>query len=254
MHLILTGCEYSGTTTMAYAISKWAEGVMGGKFSFHDHWKIPHLNHPPDYGTTEETEAVWAAWAEGRGEDPTLQGWTDEEQGLFLALKPRQKQVFQAYHMEYHIQPPFYADDHHNAVGMHIDEAVYAGLYYGYGGVGEPLDRTKMAREIEERILGMAPDSVHILLRCTPEVIRKRMKETPRKNGLLQDKDVELVLRRFEEEYERSLIKNKLAIDTSTATVEECLAEFVEKIDEFLADDDRMRILVHKAKQKGEWL
>ena len=68
MRLILTGCEYSGTTTMAYAISIWAESVMGGQFGFHDHWKIPHLNHPPDYDTIEETRAVQTAWAEGRGE------------------------------------------------------------------------------------------------------------------------------------------------------------------------------------------
>ena len=46
MHLILTGCEYVGTTTLGWAISQWAAGAMGGHHWFHDHWKIPHINHP----------------------------------------------------------------------------------------------------------------------------------------------------------------------------------------------------------------
>ena len=48
MHLVLIGCEYSGTSTLALAISNWAKEAFGvGGFGFHDHWKIPHLNHPP---------------------------------------------------------------------------------------------------------------------------------------------------------------------------------------------------------------
>ena len=253
MRLILTGCEYSGTSTLAYAITKWARSVRGGDFGFHDHWKIPHISHPP-YKTQEESYGRFSAWAEGCGEDPTEVGLTDEEQKQFLALTPNIKEMFQRYHMDYHLQPAFYSYDHFNVVGMHIDEAVYAGLYYGYGGDGQYANRKVMARHIEERILVLAPDTVHILLKCTPEVIRERMKEHPHKNGLLQDKDVEFVLQRFEEEYDRSLIKNKFAIDTSAATVEQCLAEFVENMEPLLTDADRTRILVHKAKQKGEWV
>ena len=36
MHLILAGCEYAGTTTLAGAISEWAGRVIGGAFGFHD--------------------------------------------------------------------------------------------------------------------------------------------------------------------------------------------------------------------------
>ena len=146
------------------------------------------------------------------------------------------------------------SDGNHLVVGMHIDEAVYSSLYYGYGGEGEFGDRIRTARSIEKRMVELAPDTVHVLLTCAPEVIRKRMKQAPHVNGLVQDKDVELVLRRFEEEYERSLINNKFTIDTSTATVEECVAEFLEKYQPFMTVADRTRILVHKAKQKGEWL
>jgi hypothetical protein len=253
MHLILIGSEYSGTTTIALAISNWAESVMGGHHGFHDHWKIPHLSHPK-FGSPEASEKGWADWAAGRIEDPTRTGYTDEEQDLLLALTPNQKEGFQRYHIDYHISPDFYSYPDHNVAGMHYDEAVYAGLYYGYGGDGEYADRKKMVHHVDERILGMAPDSVLILLKCSPEAIRGRMKENPHKNAVLQEKDVELVLSRFEEEYEKSIIKHKFTIDTSTATVDECLAEFVEKFEEFITESDRTRILVHRAKQEGKWL
>ena len=99
----------------------------------------------------------------------------------------------------------------------------------------------------------MAPDTVHVLLTCSPQVIRKRMKKTPHINGLVKDKDVEFVLKRFEEEYERSLIKNKFTIDTTSASPEECVAEFVEKYEPFMTAPNRTRILAQKAKQQGKW-
>ena len=125
MRLILVGCEYSGTTTLSEAISEWAKEVMGGGFRFHDHWKVPHVSHPP--------------------------GLTAEEQEQFLALSPNLKEMFQRYHMEYHLSPSFYGDPHHNSVGFHIDEAVYAPLYYGYGGAGEYGDRVRTARRTEDQ-------------------------------------------------------------------------------------------------------
>ena len=73
------------------AISNWTKEAFGvGGFGFHDHWKIPHLNHPPAE-TPEESNAAFQAWAEGRGEDPTMMGYDDEEQTLLLALTPKQK-------------------------------------------------------------------------------------------------------------------------------------------------------------------
>ena len=236
MHLALTGCEYSGTTTLAAGISRWAERAVGRKYHFHDHWKIPHLRH----------------------------GLPEEEQEQILALSPYLKESYQRFHMADHMQEEYYllgaeetgdkSDGNHLVVGMHIDEAVYSSLYYGYGSEGEFGDRIKTARHIEKRMLELAPDTVHVLLTCAPEVIRKRMKEDPHTNALVQGKDVELVLRRFEEEYERSLISNKFTIDTSTSTVEECVAEFLEKYEPFMTLADRTRILVHAAKQRGEWL
>ena len=47
MNLILIGPEYSGTSTLACAISKWVMNVMGEMVDFHDHWKMLHANHHP---------------------------------------------------------------------------------------------------------------------------------------------------------------------------------------------------------------
>ena len=249
MHLNIIGCEYSGTTTLGYALTQWTEQVMGYGVGFHDHWKIPHLSHPG-----EAAGKLWADWAEGRAEDPTRLGFSEDEQKRFLALTRSQQEMFQRYHMEYHISTIFYAYDHHNVMGMQIDEAVYAGLYYGYGGDGEYSDRRPYARHVEERILEMAPDSIVVLCQAAPDVIRRRMKENPHKGSLLQEKDTEFVVGRFEEEYERCLFKNKITVDTGTKTVDASLAEFVGKYEEFMTEPDRMRILVHKAKQRGEWV
>ena len=225
MRLILIGCEYSGTTTLANAISKWATDTMGGRMGFHDHWKIPHISHDPH---------------------------TDEENEQFLALSPHLQEEFQRYHLEYHLGPSFYQDAHHNMVGFHIDEAVYGSLYYGYGGDDEYGDRRRLARLIEHRIMELAPDTVLILVKASPEVIARRMKESPHPLGLLQEKDIGRVLRRFEEESQRSLIRNKFTLDTSTSPVEETLAQFVLEIEPHLTEADRLRILTHHNIPGGE--
>ena len=235
MHLVLTGCEYSGTTTLAAGITQWANRAMGRNYHFHDHWKIPHIRH----------------------------GLPEDEQAQILALSPYLKESYQRFHVADHMQDEYYmlgaeetgdiSEGNHLVVGMHIDEAVYSSIYYGYGGVGEFGDRIMTARHVEKRMLQMAPDTVHVLLTCSPEVIRKRMNEDPHTNALVQDGDVELILGRFEEEYERSLINNKFTIDTSTSTPEECVAEFLEKYEPYMTVADRTRILVHQANKRGEW-
>ena len=67
MKLILVGCEYSGTTTLAHAIDDWAEDNLGSRFSLiHDHFKIPHtIGHPSDLSPEEHARRALAA-----GTDP----------------------------------------------------------------------------------------------------------------------------------------------------------------------------------------
>ena len=175
---------------------------------------------------------------------------TDDEQKAFLALPPNLQEMFQRYHMEYHLQPSLYGDHHHNMVGFHIDEAVYGPLYYGYGDT-EPYTRSWMARNIEAHIMEVAPDTVLVLVKASPEVIAKRLKEDPHQNGLVQEKDIERVLQRFEEEYASSFLRRKVTVDNGTGPVEETLEQFVEQIEQHLTEADRLRILTHQAMHKA---
>ena len=250
MRLLLVGCEYSGTTTLAHAIIGWAKETLGAEnIGLHDHFKWPHLSHPPAT-TAEESEALFAAWEEGRGEDPTRMGLTLDEQERILALSPNVKEMFQRYHIDYHLHDAFYQDPDYFTVGMHIEEAVYAPLYFDYGMEGVYGNRKRFAQSVEHRLIQIAPDTVLVLVTASPEVIRRRMREAPHENAVVQEKDIELVLRRFEEESERSSLTHKFVLDTSTATVKETLAEFVQKIKPHLTQTDRLRILTHRALQR----
>ena len=229
MRLLMTGCEYAGVRTLTRAISEWGENTIGGQMGDgHHHFRVPHLAHPPDL--------------------------TEEEQQNILALSRRVLEIFQRYNVEYHLQSSLMRAQHHIVIGMHIDEAVYAPLYYGYGREGEYAGRVVYARYVEDRINKEIPDLVHVLVKASPEVIAARMKEDPHDNGVLKEKDIELVLGRFEEEYERPKMANKITIETTSATVEESLAEFVQKVQPFLSEVDRTAILVKKAEQRGEWI
>ena len=225
MRLIIAGCEYSGTTTLANAIGEWAETTLGGKPGIHDHFK-----GPPEKGLTAEEEAQ------------------------FAALGPRLHEMFQRYQIEYHLQPGFFAYPDHVLVGMHLEDAVYAPLYYGYGGEGQYAERTEFARHTEERILALAPDVIEILVRATPDVIRRRMHETPHRVQIVQEGDIEHVLERFESQHAASLIRNKMEIDTSETDVAACVEQFVRVFEPLMTDADRVRALVARARRAGEWL
>ena len=42
MYLILIGCEYAGTTTLAHAVNDWSKRSLGTEFKLiHDHYKLP---------------------------------------------------------------------------------------------------------------------------------------------------------------------------------------------------------------------
>ena len=146
----------------------------------------------------------------------------------------------------YHLQPSFYRMPDHILVGFHIEEAVYGPFYWGYGREGEYSERTGLARSVERELLTIAPETVLVLLRASPEVIADRMTKTPHPHGPVQQKDIGRILGAFEEQYEKSLIRNKFALDTSEATVEETLGRFVEQVEPFLTDTDRLRMLTRR--------
>ena len=219
MRLIMIGSEYAGKTTLANEITKWLIETTGSGRNFHDHFTIPPSELP------------------------------DAEQEEFLKMSPELQAMFQRYCREYHLTPAFYGPPDHMLVGFHIEEAVYAPLYYSYG---DSDDFSAAARAMEKRILEIAPDTVLILLKASPEVIAKRMRETPHKHAVLREQDIELVLQRFEEEYRQSLLDRKFALDSTSATVEETLAEFVARIDPLLSQSDRLRMMTHQALQQNE--
>ena len=223
MNIILIGCEYSGTSTLAVAINEWTESTMGVRLiPLHDHWKYPHVSgHPPD---------------------ETVTSLTDDEMDQLLALTPKLKELFMRYTLYYHTLSYQVESRGNMLVGYHVDEAVYAPLYLGYGGPGQPGDRGAVARDIEQRILLYAPETVLVLLRASAEVIGQRMREAPHQHGLLQEKDIQPVLQMYEEHYQESQIRNKLVLDTSAATLEETLAEFVRRIEPYLTEADRLRM------------
>ena len=127
-------------------------------------------------------------------------------------------------------------------MGFHIEEAVYAPLYYGYGKAGEYGDRESMARGIEKEIIEQGPDTVIIHVKATADEIRRRMREAPHERGVIQEKDIEHILERFQYHYGHSLLRYRFELDTTTATVEETMEEFVEKIGPLISDRDRLRM------------
>jgi hypothetical protein len=233
LNLILVGCEFAGKTTLANEIIEWSKRTLGRYSHFHDHFTIP---------STE------------------LEGDAKEE---YRKTSPQIKEMFQRFMMHYHMSPNFYDNVDHNLMGFHIEEAVYAPLYYGYGGEdsGSPIrsaqgQRSEMARQMESVILERAPNVILVMLHASPEVIRQRMaapednRTTPRDSEpfgpptarVVQDGDVELVLDRFEEEFQNSLISNRFTLDTSTATIDETMAQFIEKAVPLLSTEDRRQI------------
>ena len=246
MHLIITGCEYSGTTALSFALAEWGKANLGGDAwglnQFHDHWKLPHVSNFSPPQSDEEKQALIAEYPDAARGDWSRTGLTEEEQQMILGLTPKLKEMLQRYHMEYHLHDSFYRQPDHIQVGAYIEEAIYAPLYFGYGGEGEYADRRQTSRSYEKQILERAPDTVLVLVKASAEVIKKRMSDWPHHNGALQREDIDSVLARFEEEYDASLLPHKIVIDTSSATVEESMAVLVEKLTPLLSEADCNRM------------
>lgn len=218
MNLVFVGCEYTGKSTIAAKVMNWAEQTIGGTSHFHDHLAVPSSEFSP------------------------------EARESLRSLHPQALESFQRYQLEYHIREHFYHNADHNLMGAVIEEAVYAPLYYGYGGKnsGAPKrspegQRTEMARRLEERMLEMAPGIVMVHFKASPDVIARRMKEDPHDFQVVQEKDIEHVLERFQEEVDASLIEARFVLDTTEPTVQETMAEFVEKYKPHLTEANRAR-------------
>ncbi len=219
MNLVFVGCEYAGKSTIAARVMEWAEETLGGTSHFHDHMSVPSSELTP------------------------------EAQDSLAQVHPQVLEMFQRYMIDYHVSEGFYGNEDHNLMGLVIEEAVYAPLYYGYGGRDSAAperspegQRTKMARMIEATMLERGPGTVQVLFKAAPEVIKARMAAAPHRHQLVREEDVEQVLERFEEEFAASLIQRRFVLDTTAATEEETMAEFVARYEPFHTEADRERM------------
>jgi hypothetical protein len=224
MRIIMIGCEYTGKTTLAGEISQWLEAHMGqaqfGQYGWHDHFVLP--------------------FAEGEGPE------VEAEAQQVLGLRPNLLEKYSRYMIHYHLGPFFFLDNHHLLVNWYYGDAVYAPLYYGYGGQDEYADRQLMARHHDADVMAIAPDTVLVLLKASPEIVRRRMAENPHPYNILKEQDVEFVLQRFDEEYSRSGIRRRFQLDTTDATVKETLQAFIRHMEPHFSEQDRLALLGHK--------
>ena len=223
MRLVIAGCEYSGTTTLTFAIDDWMRETIGAGFPLiHDHWKLPHTSGHPQPNMTED------------------------ERRQVLALSPELKEMTQRHSLYYHIQSNSWNGPDWMSIGLHIDDGVYGPMYYGYGGDGEPHDRKVVGQQVESSILRFAPDVILVHIKASADVIARRMRDNPHAHSPLKEEDIPAILDMYEQARERSLFRHKITLDTSEATVEESVAEFARKVEPFLTEEDRSRILTHR--------
>ena len=219
MRIILIGCEYAGKTTLAGSISRWWREHAGGTADWHDHFVRPFLEE-----TGPEAEA---------------------EAQQVLQMRPALLEKYSRYMLEYHLNHAFYQDNHHLLVNWYYADAVYAPLYYGYGHPDVYGDRQKTARTLDEAVMRVAPDTVLVLLRASPDAIGKRLRKDRHAHGPLAEADIEAVLQRFEEEFERSRIRRKFALETTACSAQETLQQFMQEMEPHLGDRDQRALLVH---------
>ena len=156
--------------------------------------------------------------------------------------------------MAYHVSPEALRNPDYLSVGLHIENAIYARLYFDYYVGEQEWIRQAILDHVEESLVEYAPSMPLVLVKASAEVIARRMKESRRHNPVLQEADIQRVLDEFESEFEKSAMRNKITIDTSQGSSQETLDRFLQQFEPYLNKDDKLRILTHKAQQKGEWI
>ena len=234
MRLLLIGCEYTGKSTLAGNISRWLIETMGVSLvRWHDHFVVPRLDsHTIIHAEGSDTTI-------GKTEHDLN---TDEDEEQIMSLRPNVLEQLQRHNIWRHLHPGLLSADDVLFVNFYYAEAVYASLYYGYGEPGSFADRSERAREWDQELLAYAPDTVLVNLTADPATVAERMATRIRARGILKERDIPYVLDRFREEYDASLIERKFTLDTTDATPQQTLAQFVDRIQPHLSEVDRRRI------------
>jgi thymidylate kinase len=226
MRLIIVGCDYTGKTTLAQNVRGWLTEHLGEpRAMVHDHF-MPRIG-------------------EGRpGVTP------EEEEAEFYKLAPFALEMYTRYMTHYHLGDHFYSDNDHIVVNWYYGDAVYAPMYFGFGGPGEYADRRVLARGHDAEVKHIAPDTVIVHMTASPEVVRERMQAEPRPTSRFREDDIQFVLDRFAEEFSHTLIRRRIVLDTSESTPESTFKEFLSKMEPHLTPVDRQRLLAHQVLQQ----
>ena len=216
MRLLIIGCEFVGKTTLAAGITAWGLEHLGQRIGWHDEF----LN------TDEQNQGL-------------------REDLKILSTTSRLTESYRHYKISYHLNPAFFQDNDHCLVGWYFTEAVYAPLYDGYGGKGQKGDLEIMAGHWDKEFSALAPDAVLVTMKASAEVIRSRMAADDAQETVQQSGDVEAIIERFDELAARSFIRRRVALDTTEATREQTMAQFMEQMEPHLTQCDRMRLLTH---------
>ena len=193
MRVIVVGCEYTGVTTLIEGIMEWGH-ERGINHHLDDHFTIPDRQH-----------------------------LAPEDRETMAHLSPAFKERFQRMQLVYHIRL-LHRFDHILLGGFHIEEAIYGPRYYYPGGVASEI------REYEEE---MPKNAILVHLTATPEVIQKRMETDLHEYSLIKKEDIPMLLDGFQQEFDASLIPNKIQIDTSDLAPAELLQTFLSESAQF---------------------
>ena len=240
MQLILTGCGYSGKTTLAVEISRWMIREMGVPFvRWHNHFVVPRL----DQHLIVEADPGSGDLPGKQAED--LNVTKDEEQ--IMALRPSVLEQLQRHNVWRHMHPDTFGPHEDTlTIDFYYADAVYAPLYYGYGEPGSFSDRRRRAREWDHHLLVQAPDAVLVLVEASPSAIRERMAAVQRPREILKPQDVETVLQGFRGEYDDSLLRRRFVLDTTGPSPRETMDEFLRLMRPHLTEWDLLRMTAPK--------
>ena len=232
MRLILTGIEYAGKRTLGIEISRWWAQQTGEEFlepphlAFHDHFTLPHVVHTMGHEDHKEKTEI-----------------------ELLNSNPGLQQLLQIYNIQNKFTRGYLKMPDLFLIDWYYSDAVYAPIYYGYGGPGQYADRQMIARKFDAEVNELMPDMIFVLMKASAETIRNRVKEAKspfpsrHQHTYFDVKDTEIVLDSFDEQFEKSLITNKFILDTTTDTVDESLQQFKQQIKPFIFSKDRIRLL-----------
>ncbi len=192
MRIVAIGCEYTGKTILFQGLMAWGHD-RGIHHHLDDHFSIPDCQ--------------------------MLKSKEDQEtmRGLPQILKER----YQRFQLAYHVRL-INKYEHILLGGFHIEEYIYGPRYY-YPDIGR-IAETPRAWEVN-----MPPDTILVHLTARPDVIEKRMEETPHDYPVVPKGDIQEILAQFQQEFRSSWIKRKFEIDTSDLSPDGLLQTFLKE-------------------------